>query len=186
MNREIMMTLGHVARVHRHSAGRLLEGRVSWGQPPVLRYLECHDGCIQRDIAENCHIKAASVSSVLDKMEQCGFISRQAQEDDRRVQRVYLTAEGKAKCELVNGMFRQLEERCLAGIGDRELGAFHKTLEKIFANMWEIGREEGFSDDQDSQKIHEGRGAAGAHGPHFHGRGGVHGHSPAHLYGRDH
>ncbi|GHU89008.1 MarR family transcriptional regulator [Spirochaetia bacterium] len=147
MNREIMMTLLHMAHTHRHITIHLLEGGISRGQPPVLWYLKHHDGCIQRDIAENCHIKAASVSSVLDNMEQCGFISRQAQEDDRRVQRVYLTAEGKAKCELVNGVFRQLEERCLAGIGDRELGAFHKTLEKIIANMREIGREEELPDD---------------------------------------
>jgi DNA-binding MarR family transcriptional regulator len=135
MNREIMMAIVHVGHAHKRMAGRMLEGSVSWGQPPVLRYLEYNDGCIQRDIAENCHIKAASVSSVLDNMEQCGFIRRHAQEGDRRVQRVYLTAEGRAKCEMVKSVFRRLDERCLAGIGDEELDAFQRTLEKIFANM---------------------------------------------------
>jgi DNA-binding MarR family transcriptional regulator len=147
MNREIMMALFHVVHAHRYMAGRLLDGNVSRGQPPVLRYLEHHDGCIQRDIAENCYIRAASVSSVLDNMEQCGYIRRRAQEDDRRVQRVYLTDEGKLKCRLVNNVFRQMEKRCLTGIGEEELGAFHKTLEKIIANMRATGGEEERLDD---------------------------------------
>ncbi|GHU79933.1 MarR family transcriptional regulator [Clostridia bacterium] len=144
MEREIMMALGHVDHAHKHMAGRLLEGIVSRGQPPVMRYLEHHDGCIQRDIAENCHVKAASVSSVLDNMEQCGYISRQALEGDRRAQRVYLTEEGRSKCEMVKGVFRRLEEQCLAGIGDDELAAFRGTLEKIIANMRKMdGEKEG-------------------------------------------
>jgi DNA-binding MarR family transcriptional regulator len=139
MNQEIMMALGYVGHAHKHMVGHRLEGIVSRGQPPVLWYLERHDGCIQRELAENCHIKAASVSSVLDNMEQCGCIRRHALEGDRRAQRVYLTEEGWAKCEMVKGVFRQMEERCLAGIGKEELNAFRETLEKIIANMRAIG-----------------------------------------------
>jgi DNA-binding MarR family transcriptional regulator len=141
MHREIMMTLGHVGHAHKHMVGRLLEGRISWGQPPVLWYLEHHDGCIQRDIADNCHIKAASVSNVLDTMEQCGYIRRHAQEGDRRAQRIYLTVEGKAICELVKSVTHQLEKRCLEGIGHEELNAFRGTLGKIIANMMTISGE---------------------------------------------
>jgi DNA-binding MarR family transcriptional regulator len=140
---EIMKELGYAAHILRRTAHRMLEPYgVSWGQPPVLRCLHEYDGCIQRDIAENCHIQAATISSVLDTMEQGGHIRRGPAEGDRRAQRVFLTEKGRRIYETVNGVFRQLDERSLKGVEGAELAAFRGTLNKIMANLDEIGREQ--------------------------------------------
>jgi DNA-binding MarR family transcriptional regulator len=149
LRHEIMRNLGHVAHVLRRTAHRMLEPHgVSWGQPPVLRYLQRHDGCIQRDIAENCRIQAATISSVLDTMEQWGRIRRGPVEGDRRAQGVFLTEKGRRACETVSGVFRRLDERCLEGVEGPELAAFRDTLNKIMANLDDIdGEQEGVHQD---------------------------------------
>lgn len=35
------------------------------GQPKVLDYLKNHDGAVQKDIAINCHIEPASLTTIL-------------------------------------------------------------------------------------------------------------------------
>lgn len=142
LNRDTMPLLGHISHLHRHAAHELLERQgVSVGQPPVLRYLSENDGCIQRDIAENCHIRAASVSSVLDNMERLGYIERRSLEGDRRAQRIFLTGEGRVKYDLVSNVFRHMDECCLMGIGEKDLRVFHKTLEAIIKNLGRFGAE---------------------------------------------
>ncbi|MDD4797356.1 MAG: MarR family transcriptional regulator, partial [Eubacteriales bacterium] len=68
---------------------------ISPGQPRILRYLDSHDGCIQRDLAVHCHLEPASVTSVLGTMENKGYIVRTPVENDKRAQRVWLTEKGR-------------------------------------------------------------------------------------------
>lgn len=133
---DIMMTIVHLGHIHRRTAQEMMEQySISWGQPPILRYLNNNDGCIQRDLAENCHVKAATISSVLDNMEQSGYIERRSQKGDRRVQRVFLTDLGREKHELAYRVFQQLQQECLDGIAPEELDQFKTTLRRILENL---------------------------------------------------
>ena len=46
------------------------------GQPKVLDYLLRHDGAIQKEIAIFCHIEPASLTAILNGMENKGYIKR--------------------------------------------------------------------------------------------------------------
>lgn len=139
-----MMTLGHIGHIHRRTANELLERQgVSAGQPPVLKYLSENDGCIQRDIAENCHVKAATVSSVLDNMKASGYIERHTIPEDRRVQRIFLTETGKQKHELTHKVFCDLEDVCLDGFTDDEILNLKNSLERIINNLQAYSNEAG-------------------------------------------
>lgn len=46
------------------------------GQPKILDYLINHDGAIQREIAVSCHIEPASLTTILNGMENKGYIER--------------------------------------------------------------------------------------------------------------
>ena len=65
------------------------------GQPKILDYLLCHDGVVQKEIAEACHIEPATITSILLGMEQKGLITRKNLKGNRRSLYVFLTAEGK-------------------------------------------------------------------------------------------
>lgn len=65
------------------------------GQPKILDYLLLHDGAVQKEIAEACHIESATMTSVLLGMENKGLVVRKNINSNRRSLYVYLTDKGK-------------------------------------------------------------------------------------------
>ncbi len=45
------------------------------GQPKILDYLREHDGCIQKDLADACHVDAATIVGLLNRMESGGLLA---------------------------------------------------------------------------------------------------------------
>ncbi len=67
--------------------------------PAVGRLLECaavNPGVSSRELCEALDLRPSSLSEILVRAENDGFLSRSVDETDRRVQRVSLTAKGKA------------------------------------------------------------------------------------------
>jgi DNA-binding MarR family transcriptional regulator len=127
----------NIARVRLEPLG------ISPGQPPVLKYLMDHDGSIQKDIAANCKVKAATVVSVLDGMERSGWVKRIPLEGDRRAWQIFLTEQGREICLAVDEIFRQLDECFLDGVTETELLRFRDTLNKISANIQKMEGDDG-------------------------------------------
>ena len=65
------------------------------GQAMCLRVLAAHDGIAQRDLAERLHLARPTVTTLLQRMEKAGFVTRQVDSRDQRLTRVYLTATGR-------------------------------------------------------------------------------------------
>jgi DNA-binding MarR family transcriptional regulator len=107
---ELHLALLRVGKLHRHLARQGFEEfGITQGQPRILDFLKEHDGCIQRDLAENCHIEPATVTSVLSNMERDDLIYRAPNPKDRRVLNVFLTEKGKKALREVERVFKELE-----------------------------------------------------------------------------
>ena len=99
---------------------RVAEEGLSSGQPKVLEFLLEHDGCMQKEIAHACSVEAASVTSLLNKMERDGLVQRKIPQDNRRVSQVWLTEAGRQKAQMVRDTFTKLEEKLFQGFTSRE------------------------------------------------------------------
>lgn len=115
------------------------------GQPKVLDYLLCHDGAVQKEIADACHIEPATITSVLLGMENKGFIVRKNINGNRRSLYVYLTDKGKSLAEQVALKFRTIEEKALLGLDAEEKEMLTAFLTRMNKNLLEKG---GVSDEQ--------------------------------------
>lgn len=109
------------------------------GQPKVLDYLLFHDGAVQKEIAEACHIEPATITSVLLGMENKGLIVRKNLNGNRRSLYVYLTDKGKALAEQVELKFGSIEEKALAGFSDDDKEMLIGFLTKMNNNLREKG-----------------------------------------------
>lgn len=105
------------------------------GQPKILDYLVFHEGAVQKEIAEACHIEPATITSVLLGMENKGLIIRKNLNSNRRSLYVYLTEKGKLLAEQVEMQFRDIEEKALSGFGDDEKEILTIFLTRINQNM---------------------------------------------------
>ncbi len=105
------------------------------GQPKVLEYLAQHDGCMQKELAENCHVKASTITSVLGIMERDGLIDRKENCKDRRMMNVWLTDKGKKGFGLMEETYRTMDHKILKGLTQKEKETLTKLLERVIANL---------------------------------------------------
>lgn len=98
-------------------------------------FLLIHKGAtLQSELVQMSHLKASSISVMLQKMENDGLIERVADEHDLRQTRIKATDKGIE----INKMIRQqcgvVEEEFLKGIPKEDLDAFVLCAKKIREN----------------------------------------------------
>lgn len=108
------------------------------GQPKVLEYLNQNDGSIQKNIANGCHIDPATLTGILDRMEEKNLIERKSINGNRRSSHVYLTECGKKYSEDVLKVFIKEENIAFKGISESEQQQFIDILYKIYSNMTDM------------------------------------------------
>lgn len=118
---------------------RLLDGlkgtNLTIGQPKILDYLKNHNGASQKEIALGCHIEPASLTSVLNRMEEKQIIERKMKNGNRRTYYIFLTKTGKELQLIVEHLFIQIEDTAFADISESEKNQFMKTFQKIYENI---------------------------------------------------
>ena len=108
------------------------------GQPKVLDFLRNHNGAVQKEIAEACHIDPATITSVLSGMEKNNLIIRKKQDGNRRNIYVYLTEKGKEHTEHVEEVFSTIEKKAFVGFETEEKELLNELLIRIYKNINEI------------------------------------------------
>lgn len=111
------------------------------GQPKVLEYLSQYDGSIQRDIARGCQIEKATLTGILDRMEEKKLLERRCMDGNRRATRVFLTTKGQKQSEIIQQIFCELEKQIFANISVEEKEDFIKLMTKIHDNLSEMENE---------------------------------------------
>ena len=90
------------------------------GQPKVLDFLREKDGAAQKEIAAACHIEPASLTTILNGMEEKGMIQRKSMNGNRRSWHIFLTDRGKEMVEAIDKGFEELEVQAFSGISGEE------------------------------------------------------------------
>lgn len=109
------------------------ERDLSHQQSFVLGYLTKSPGAIQRDIADMTRTTPASVSSLLNGLEQRGLIERRTEAGNERSKRVYATDAGAQLIAGFDDAMRATEESILAPLDQHERDTLHSLLSKITA-----------------------------------------------------
>lgn len=96
----------------------------------VLRYIEKHPGCIQKEVAEYLIYQPASFTNVVKLLEKKQMIERKVDPNNHLKKQLYLLPAGKAVLKKVNSAFEELNET----IGNVDSDTLSK-LEKISDNL---------------------------------------------------
>ena len=105
------------------------------GQPKILDYLKDHDGASQKEIAAACYIEAASLTSILNRMEEKGMIERRMLNGNRRSFYIFMTPFGKELQEEVVNSFTMLEEEAFRNIPEEKKEELIDLLLTIHNNL---------------------------------------------------
>jgi len=105
------------------------------GQQFVLMALWEKEGITHSELAEQLHVRPATVTNALKRMERAGFVERRQDTEDQRVSRVYLTDAGRNIRDAVEGVWRELEEQTFAGFSSEDGALLNQFLLRIRNNL---------------------------------------------------
>lgn len=109
--------------------------QLSPGQPKVLRYLQSHENCKLKDIAKECDVECATVSKMLDNLEEKGMIIRNINPQNKRAYQVNLTDKGRRALQKWEEHCMEVEQISLQGFTPEEKEQFQNYLSRMYTNL---------------------------------------------------
>ncbi|OGO38684.1 MAG: hypothetical protein A2W35_07105 [Chloroflexi bacterium RBG_16_57_11] len=97
------------------------------------------DGLTQSEIAGQLSVQGATVTNMLQRLEEAGLVNRSRDPEDNRLVRVYLTEAGRQKERSINEQFGNMQELIFKGINDEERALLLRLLQQIILNITEQG-----------------------------------------------
>lgn len=127
-----------------HDASRLLRKRfeqnagrfgLSSAQWRLLVRVWKEEGVAQARLAELLEVEPISVSRLIDRMEEGGWIERRNDVADRRVRTIFLTAKSRAIFDEMRGVADHVYEIALTGLSAAQQKAILDGLKSIISNL---------------------------------------------------
>ncbi|MCI5077862.1 MAG: MarR family transcriptional regulator [Oricola sp.] len=121
--------------LRKHFEARGSEYGLSSAQWRMLVLLVKEEGAAQARLAELLEIEPISVSRLLDRMEEGGWVERRPDANDRRVRMAFPTDKARVVFGKVKEMAAEVYETALAGLSDEERLVLMKGLKTICDNL---------------------------------------------------
>ena len=125
-----------VSRLRRSAFDRCLKPlNVTRSQWSVLAYLSREDGMTQSQLAEELGLGKVAVGGLIDRLEKSGLVRRDADADDRRVNRVFLQPKSQQLIARMRKASHKLNQQILAGLTGANLEMTAKMLSAMKRNL---------------------------------------------------
>jgi MarR family transcriptional regulator for hemolysin len=131
-----LFSLGELSRLVRayadRQAARYGITRAQWA---VLAKVERSEGMKQSELAELMEMQPITLTRLIDKLCDNGWIERRGDETDRRVNRLYLKKAARPLLGKLAGLRSELTATALEGISPQDAHRMLTQLEKIKDNV---------------------------------------------------
>ncbi|MDR7032709.1 DNA-binding MarR family transcriptional regulator [Mesorhizobium sp. BE184] len=111
------------------------ESGLSSAQWRLMVRVAKEEGVAQARLAELLEIEPISVSRLIDRMEEGGWIERRSDAADRRVRTIYPTQKAKDAYAYIKGIAGEVYEQSLAGLSAGDRAALVKGLTTMVDNL---------------------------------------------------
>lgn len=101
------------------------------GQSRCLLFLDRNGSINQKDLAEQLSVRQSSVSDILSKLEQKGFIKKTPSDKDKRITLISLTDKGKEEVVRIRKDRAKAHSEMLTDLNEKEKESFFTILQKI-------------------------------------------------------
>jgi len=116
------------------------------GQLPMLFLIDKHPGLSQKDIAKKLGLEPGTVAVIIKRFEKKGLIVRKTDQQDRRLQRVYLSNEAQALLEHSRKFVQELETEIKRILTEDEVEKFKHIVQRILDGL--VREDEGVTEDE--------------------------------------
>ena len=137
---ELLHALNRAGSVYRRlhhqvvEADGSLEGIEMFGYGRMLHTLIRNGDMTQKELAEKLEIRPQSLTAALEKLEAKGYITRVRSTEDRRIQMVHLTDEGKEIGSLLHNLRKKTANQFFDCLNSEEKQELLLLLNKVLEN----------------------------------------------------
>lgn len=136
INKKIIHQLINFAMKHRRIMQNYLdETGVYQSQHRLLMEIARNPNASQKDITRSMDVSAATIAVSLKKLERGGYIKREADEGDNRLNKITITEKGNRVVEQGRKIFESAEGKVLEGFTDEEKSALMVLVQKLNNNL---------------------------------------------------
>ncbi|MBO7184526.1 MAG: MarR family transcriptional regulator [Oscillospiraceae bacterium] len=132
---------GHLARIlhactDQTMTAALAEMDLTAAQSHIMCYITHRkEPPCPRDIEEAFQLTHPTVSGILSRLEQKGFIQMRPDAQDRRCKRIFVLEKGMELDEMIHQVVRSMEEKMVQNFTEEEKVQFTDLLRRAIANM---------------------------------------------------
>ena len=136
VDKNLLFTVGELARLIRayadRQAARYGITRAQWA---VLTKVERFEGMNQSELAEQMEMQPITLTRLVDRLCDNGWIERRDDETDRRVNRLYLRKAARPLLAKLSGLRSEITATAVEGIGQADAHRLLTQLETIKENV---------------------------------------------------
>jgi MarR family transcriptional regulator, organic hydroperoxide resistance regulator len=109
----------------------LTDLRLTAGEINALANLDGRGALNVSQLSAETGTKPSTLTSILDRLEERGYLARELDAQDRRSFRLVLTDLGAATARRIGATIADLESRALAGLSASQLAGFHAVMSAL-------------------------------------------------------
>ena len=116
---------------------------ITYAQGKVLFFLHTHAGgeCSMKEIETYLDVSHATVSGIISRLAEKGYVTCEKSKADSRAKTVRLTEKEYASFDEMKRRRADIETMLLKGFSDAEKETMQKNLERIYQNVREVTEE---------------------------------------------
>jgi DNA-binding MarR family transcriptional regulator len=136
VDQHFMFTLGEVQRLLRAYADKQAARHgITRAQWAVLAKVERAEGLKQSELAELMELQPITLTRLIDKLCDHGWLERRSDDSDRRVKRLFLCKAARPLLGKLSGLRSELTATALAGINPSDAHRLLTQMETIKENL---------------------------------------------------
>jgi DNA-binding MarR family transcriptional regulator len=109
----------------------LADLRLTAGEINALANLDGRGALNVSQLSAETGTKPSTLTSILDRLEERGYLARELDAQDRRSFRLVLTELGTVTARRIGATIADLESRALAGLSASQLAGFHAVMSAL-------------------------------------------------------
>lgn len=136
MVKEMCYKLNKSSMLYKRLMSKHLERlNITYSQLMVLRVVNTEPGITAKEILMQMDTDKATLSGVLSRLERDGYIERVKNDQDRRIQNIYVSTGSERLCNEVSVIEKACISDLIEGISEGEAEAFLNILDKFIDNQ---------------------------------------------------
>lgn len=105
------------------------------GQYDFFLVISLWEGLSQKELSEHLHISKSTTAKAVKNLTEKGYVRRQKDERDGRVEHLYLTEKGREKSPFVQSIFQKIIDVSTKGLSQTEITQLLTLMQKVLDNI---------------------------------------------------